>query len=149
MHGFFAQSREAKCINIVATQSYSSILSSIGNPTDTKVLIQNFVNKFWFRTDDSFTIEEILKQTGKEEKEIKSKTISENARQTNYNFLLNSFFSKDSNISESINTSYQKDFIFDSNFFSRDLETFSCLAFISTGTHILPIEKIWLKPYFS
>ena len=146
---FFAQSREAKCINIVATQSYSSILSSIGNPTDTKVLIQNFVNKFWFRTDDSFTIEEILKQTGKEEKEIKSKTISENARQTNYNFLLNSFFSKDSNISESINTSYQKDFIFDSNFFSRDLETFSCLAFISTGTHILPIEKIWLKPYFS
>ena len=146
---FFAQSREAKCINIVATQSYSSILSSIGNPTDTKVLIQNLVNKFWFRTDDSFTIEEILKQTGKEEKEIKSKTISENARQTNYNFLLNSFFSKDSNISESINTSYQKDFIFDSNFFSRDLETFSCLAFISTGTHILPIEKIWLKPYFS
>ena len=146
---FFAQSREAKCINIVATQSYSSLLATIGNQTETKVLIQNFVNKFWFRTDDSFTIEEILKQTGKEEKEIKSKTISENARQTNYNFLLNSFFSKDSNISESINTSYQKDFIFDSNFFSRDLETFSCLAFISTGSHILPIEKIWLKPYFS
>ena len=145
---FFAQSREAKCINLVATQSYSSLLSSIKDQTNTKVLIQNFVNKFWFRTDDSFTIDEILKQTGKEEKELKSKTISENARQTNYSLLFNSFFSKDSNISESINTSYNKDYIFDSNFFSRELETFSCLAFISNGTSILPVEKLWLQPYF-
>lgn len=145
---FFAQSREAKSINIVATQSYSSLLSAVRDETNTKVLIQNFINKFWFRTDDSFTIEEILKQTGKEEKEVKSKTISENARQTNYSFLFNNFFSKDSNISESINTSYHKDYIYDSNFFSRELETFSCLAFVSTGKEILPLEKLWLKPYF-
>ena len=145
---FFAQSREAKCINIVATQSYSSLLSSIRDPTSTQVLIQNLVNKFWFRTDDSFTIEEILKQTGKEEKEIKSKSISENARQTNYSFLLNSFSSKDSNISESFNCSFQKDFIYDSNYFSKELETFSCLAFISNGKQILPPEKVFLTPYF-
>lgn len=145
---FFSQSREAKSINIVATQSYSSLLSAIHDPNVTKVLIQNFINKFWFRTDDSFTIEEILKQTGKEEKQFISKTISENARQTNYNFLLNSFLSKDSNISESYNTSYQKDFIFDSNFFSRELKTFSCLAFISNGSYILPLEKLNLIPYF-
>ena len=145
---FFAQSREAKSINIVATQSYSSLLSAIKDQTNTKVLIQNLVNKLWFRTDDSFTIEEILKQTGKEEKEIKSRTISENARQTNYSFLFNSFFSKDSNISESLNTSIQKDFIFDTNYFSRELETFTCLAFISTGSLIRPLEKLWLTPYF-
>lgn len=145
---FFAQSREAKSINIVATQSYSSLLSAIRDPTNTKVLIQNFINKFWFRTDDSFTIEEIMKQTGKEEKEIQSKTISENARQTNYSFIFNNFFSKDSNISESINTSYHKDFIYDSNFFSRELETFSCLAFISNGSRIMPLDKISLSPYF-
>ena len=145
---FFAQSREAKSINIVATQSYSSLLCSIRDPTNTKVLIQNLVNKFWFRTDDSFTIDEIMKQLGKEEKEVKSKTISENARQTNYNFLFNNFFSKDSNISESINTSYHKDFIYDSNFFSRELETFSCLAFISNGSKILVPDKLRLMPYF-
>ena len=56
--------------------------------------------------------------------------------------------SKDSNISESYNTSFQKDFIFDSNFFSRDLETFTCLAFISNGHSILPLEKLILTPYF-
>lgn len=145
---FFAQSRESKSINIVATQSYSSILSSLNNPTTTKVLIQNLVNKFWFRTDDSFTIEEIIKQTGKEEKKLFSKNISENARQTSYNFMFNSFISKDSNISESLNTSFQKDFIYDSNFFSRELNTFSCLAFISNGLSILPLEKLNLNPYF-
>ncbi len=145
---FFSQSREAKSINIVATQSYSSLLSSIKDMNTTKVLIQNLVNKFWFRTDDSFTIEEIIKQTGKEEKKLLSKTISENARQTNYNFIFNSLLSKDSNISESYNTSIQKDFIFDSNFFSRELDTFNCLAFISTGYSILPLEKLYLQPYF-
>lgn len=145
---FFAQSREAKSINIVATQSYSSLLNSIKDPTSTKVLIQNLVNKFWFRTDDSFTIDEILKQTGKEEKKVQSTTIAENARKTNFNFWFNSFSSKDSNLSESINTSIQKDYIFDSNFFSRNLETFSCLSFISTGSNILPIEKLTLLPYF-
>ena len=145
---FFAQSREAKSINIVATQSYSSILNALKDKTCTTVLIQNLVNKFWFRTDDPFTIDEILKQTGKEEKEIVSHTISENARQTNYNFLFNTFFSKDSNLSESINTSSQKDFIYDSSFFTRFLNTFSCLAFISTGSSILPLQQLALTPYF-
>lgn len=145
---FFSQSREAKSINIVATQSYSSLLNTLRDKTCTTVLTQNLVNKFWFRTDDPFTIEEILKQTGKEEKEIVSRTISENARQTNYNFLFNSFFSKDSNLSESINTSFHKDFIYDSSFFSRFLDTFSCLAFISTGSYIMPLQHLSLIPYF-
>ena len=145
---FFAQSREAKSINIVATQSYSSLLNTLKDKTCTTVLIQNLVNKFWFRTDDPFTIDEILKQTGKEEKEIVSHTISENARQTNFYYLFNTFFSKDSNLSESINTSSQKDFIYDSSFFTRFLNTFSCLAFISTGSAILPLQQLSLTPYF-
>jgi len=145
---FFAQSREAKSINIVATQSYSSLLASIGDLTSTKVLIQNLVNKFWFRTDDSFTIEEITKQLGKEDKKVISKSVSENAKETNYNFLFNSFLSKNSNLSESFSTSFQKDYIYDSNYFTCQLETFSCLAFISNGLTILPTEKIFLTPYF-
>lgn len=145
---FLAQSRESKSINILATQSYSSLLAALSDQTLTKVLLQNLVNKFWFRTDDNFTIDEIIKQLGKEEKSVLTKSISENAQKTNFNFLFNSFSSKDSNLSESISTAYQKDFIFDSKFFSCELETFSCLAFISTGSHILPAQKLILTPYF-
>lgn len=145
---FFSQSREAKCINIVATQSYTSLLNSINNPNSTKVIIQCLINKFWFRTDDSFTIDEAQKQIGKIEKEHSSCTISENAKSTNYNFLTNSFISQDSSISESINTYTKKDFLFDYNFFTQKLKTFSCLGFISDGNKILKPTQINLIPYF-
>ena len=66
---FFSLSREAKCINIVSTQSYSSLKSTLKDDSSVKVIIQNLINKIWFRTDDSFTIEDAQKQLGKEEKE--------------------------------------------------------------------------------
>lgn len=145
---FFAQSREAKCINIIATQSYTSILNTLKNESCAKVIFQNLINKLWLRTDDLFTIEEAQKQIGKEYKEKVSKTISENARETNFNYITNNFFSRDSNISESINTYTEHDFIYDSNYFTRSLETFSCLAFLSDGFKIIPPQKINLIPYF-
>ena len=145
---FFSQSREAKCINIVSTQSYSSILNTIHDENASKVIIQNLVNKLWFRTDDIFTIENAQKQIGKEDKKKISKSISENSNETNYNFISNSFLSKKSNISESISTQIQNDYIFDFNFFTQNLETFSCLSFLSTGNQILPPTKLKMIPFF-
>lgn len=145
---FFAQSREAKCINIVSTQSYTSLLNTLNNESSVKVIIQNLVNKLWFRTDDIFTIEEAQKLIGKEDKEKFSKTISENAKETTYNYFFNSFLSKDSNLSESLNSYFQTDYIYDTNFFTRSLETFSCLAFLSNGNYILNPQKLKLIPYF-
>ena len=77
---FFSLSREAKCINIVSTQSYSSMKNTLKDETAVKVICQNLINKIWFRTDDIFTIEEAQKQLGKEEKVKTSKNISENAK---------------------------------------------------------------------
>ena len=83
---FFSQSREAKCINIISTQSYNSLLNTLNNKYSAEIIIQNLVNKLWFRTDDIYTIESAQKQLGKCDKEKYSRTISENAKQTNYNF---------------------------------------------------------------
>lgn len=145
---FFAQSREAKCINIVATQSYSSIQNALKDTNACKVIIQNLINKLWLRTDDIFTIEEAQKQIGKEEKEKVSKSIGENAKETNFNFFTNTLISKNSNITESINSYTQLDYIYDTNFFTQNLETFSCLAFLSDGKKILKPQKILLQPFF-
>ena len=145
---FFSESREAKCINIVSTQSYSSLLNSIKDESALKVIIQNLVNKLWFRTDDIFTIENAQKQIGKEDKEKISKTISENAQESNYNYLIQKFKSKSSNLSESINTYYQYDYVYDSHFFTQELKTFSCLAFLSDGNSTLPPQQIDMYPYF-
>lgn len=145
---FFSQSREAKCINIVSTQSYSSLLNTLQDNTNLNVILQSLVNKLWFRSDDIFTIEEIQKQIGKEEKEKISKTIAENSNDTSYNYLNNSFYSNKSNISESINQYFQSDYIYDTNFFTRNLQAFTCIAFISDGVNIIPPQKINLIPYF-
>lgn len=145
---FFAQSREAKCINIVATQSYTSLLNTLKDESSVKVILQNLVNKIWLRTDDIFTIESAQKQVGREDKIKYSRNISENAGETNYNYFINSLESKKSNISESISTQIHTDFVYDTNFFTQKLKTFSCLAFLSDGTQILPPCKVDLFPSF-
>ena len=145
---FFSMSREAKCINIVSTQSYSSLKNTLKNDTSVKVIVQNLINKIWFRTDDIFTIEEVQKQLGKEEKKKTSKTISESAKETNFNYITNTLNSLNSNISESYNSYYQTDFIYDTNFFTTNLESFTSLAFLSDGNKIYKPEKIQMLPYF-
>ncbi len=145
---FFAQSREAKCINIVATQSYTSLLNAINNQYTVKVIIQNLINKFWFRTDDTFTIEDAQKQLGKEEKTKYSQSVSESSRNLKNSYLSNILSSDKPNFSESLNTYTQFDFIFDTNYFTQSLSTFTCLAFLSTGNTILAPQELKLVPYF-
>ena len=145
---FFSLSREAKCINIVSTQSYSSLKNTLKDETAVKVITQNLINKIWFRTDDIFTIEEAQKQLGKEEKIQTSTSISENAKETKFNYVTNSLNSQNSSITESVNTYKQKDFMYDTNFFTQNLETFTSIVFLSDGYHILKPSKLKMFPYF-
>ena len=145
---FFSISREAKCINIVSTQSYSSLKNTLKDETSVKVICQNLINKIWFRTDDIFTIEEAQKQLGKHDKIKTSKNISENSKETKYNYMINSLSSLDSTISESLNFYTQYDYIYDTNFFTQDLQTFNALAFLSDGNKILKPTKLEMFPYF-
>ena len=145
---FFSLSREAKCINVVSTQSYSSLKTTLKDDASVKVIIQNLINKIWFRTDDSFTIEEAQKQLGKEEKEKISKSISESAKETKFSYITNSLNSENSNISETYSTYTQNDFIYESNYFTQNLETFTALTFLSDGNKIYPPKKLNMIPYF-
>ena len=145
---FFSLSREAKCINIVSTQSYSSLKNTLKDESSVKVIIQNLINKIWFRTDDIFTIEESQKQLGKEEKEKTSKSISESAKETTFSYITNSLNSQNSNISETFSTYTQNDFIYELNFFTQNLETFTALTFLSDGNKILTPRKLNMFPYF-
>ncbi len=145
---FFSLSRESKCINIVSTQSYSSLKSALRDEASVKVITQNLINKIWFRTDDIFTIEEAQKQLGKEEKKKFSKTVSESAKETNFSYITNTLNSSNSNISESYNSYFQSDYIYDTNFFTRELETFTALTFLSDGNRIFEPRKFQMLPYF-
>ena len=143
---FYAQSREAKCISVVSTQSYTSLLKAVKDPNSAKVIIQNLVNKIWFRTDDNFTIEEAQKQLGKEDKTKLTRSISENAKESKYSYIFKTFKSDNSSLSESVSTQIYHDFIYDFNSFSRELKTFQAICFLSNGSEILKPQVIQLKP---
>ena len=145
---FFSLSREAKCINILSTQSYSSLKTTLKDESSVKVIVQNLINKIWFRTDDIFTIEEAQKQLGKEDKEKVSKSISESAKETNFSYITNTLNSQNSNISESYSTYVQNDYIYESKFFTQNLETFTALTFLSNGNTIYPPKKLKMFPHF-
>lgn len=145
---FFSLSREAKCINIVSTQSYSSLKNTLKEDAEVKVILQNLINKIWFRTDDAFTIEEAQKQLGKEDKEKISKSISESAQKTHFSYITNTLNSENTNISESYSTYLQRDYIYETQFFTQELETFTALTFLSDGNKIYPPRKLKMLPYF-
>ena len=67
---------------------------------------------------------------------------------TKFSYITNSLKSVDSNISESYNSYYQNDYIYDTNFFTRNLETFSALTFLSDGEKIFEPKKVQMLPYF-
>ena len=52
------------------------------------------------------------------------------------------------NITESLNTYIQKDYVYDTNFFTQELETFTCISFLSDGSKILKPSKLKMFPYF-
>jgi len=85
---------------------------------------------------------------GKEDKIKISFGFSENSSDNNSNTIIDALSSHKISSSESINKYSQSDFVFDTNFFTRELETFSCIAFLSTGSHVLVPQKLNLTPYF-
>ena len=61
---------------------------------------------------------------------------------------MDTLVSRDSSISESFNKFTQKDFIFDTNFFTQELKTFYSICFLSNGFNILKPEMLKMIPYF-
>lgn len=140
---FLSLSREAKCMNIYSMQSYSSLINTLKNEQASKVIIQNLVNKIWFRNDDNYTIEEILKQIGRERKLLKTSTISEGASESKKS-IFKGFKNHKSNISESVSYAENNDYIFEANVISRNLQTFEALVLLSENGRMNDVKKIKL-----
>ncbi len=141
---FFSLSREYKCINVVAMQSYSSLKNTLNNEAASNVIIQNFVNKIWFRNDDVYTIGEIVKQLGKEEKRRTNISVSENSQESKYNIFSKNFKNNKSGITESYNISENLEERIDSSYFSSYLKTFEAVCILSDGLNSKLYKKVRL-----
>lgn len=142
---FFSLSREYKCINVISMQSYSSLLNALKDENASNVILQNFINKIWFRNDDDYTVKKIISQLGKEKIINKSKTYSENGRNARYNIALNKFISYKSDFSQSYSESEKIENKYNQDFFTQNLNTFEAMSLISDGNKINLYEKIKMK----
>lgn len=142
---FFSLSREYQCINIISMQSYSSLIEKLRNEYAAKIIIQNLVNKIWFRNDDTYTISEVIKQIGKETMRYQTTNVTESPKFTHFNIFSNKFKSYHSSLSKSYSFSEKKEYIIDENYFSYQLNTFQAVCLISDGMEIKLYKKCYLK----
>lgn len=140
---FLSLSREAKCINIISTQSYSSLKNNLKDKDAANVIIQNLVNKIWFRNDDNYTISEAIKQLGKVNVIKENTSISEAGVESKKYLFREGFKNKKSSITKALNYVKVKENEYDENFFTRELKTFEALMFISTKEGIVTKKVIF------
>lgn len=139
---FFSLSREAKCINVISTQSYTSLRNTLKDTDSAGVILQNFVNKIWFRNDDNYTITEAIKQLGKVEVKRENTSITENAQESMKYLLQSGFKNRKSSISNGINYVITKENEFDENFFTRELKTLEALVFLQNDKEEIKPKKV-------
>lgn len=142
---FFSISREYKCINIVSMQSYSSLLNNLQDEYSLRVVIQNFVNKIWFRNDDTYTISEIIKQIGKEKRQYKTLSVSEGGQDSKYSIMLKKFKNIKSSLSHSYSLSEKDEYVLNEEYFSLKLKTFEAACVISDGYNMKFIKRVKFK----
>ena len=143
---FLAEGREANAITIVATQSLSSLETTLGREKPTQAIFQNFKTKILGNSSDLATIRAFQELAGKQEKKRISRSVSEQLPHASRNMFLGGYESKDTNVSESMSTSDHEEYSVTGREFSR-LNSFEAFAQIYDGVST-DFRKIFLKPFF-
>ena len=142
---FFSLSREYKSINVISVQSYNSLVNALQDNKSANVIIQNLVNKIWYRNDDMYTVKEIIKQLGKEQKNIETMSYTESGQNSRYSVINNNFKDYKTGLSKSYTVNKKDEYKFNEEYITCKLDTFEAICFISDGSKIKVYEKIKLK----
>ncbi len=144
---FYSVSRESKCINIVSTQSYSSLMKTLKNEEALQTILTNLTNKIWLRTDDKKTADAAVAQCGTVIREYVTKGFNENAK-LGYSNIMGRKLKQDAQFGENLNISLKIVDKFKVTTFTVDLPIFKAIAYLSDGTKILKPTMVHLEPYF-
>ncbi len=143
---FMGKAREAKPAVIVATQSMSSLMDSVGSQRAAMVLMQNFRTRIACHSSDSETIKLFQELAGKEDREFESHSLSETAQSAKRNLLAGGFDSQNSSLNESVSRAKRREDLITGREFSR-LRTFEAFAQVFDGIET-KFLKLYLKPDF-
>ena len=143
---FFALSRQAKCIPIVATQSISSLRSTLPGES-WRTLLQTFRTKIFLSLSDDFSARTASEMCGKEEQLKLNYSISENGQDAKVSMLTGRTMAQRSTVSASKSYNVQRDFVFEPKIFS-ELKNAESIVLAYDGVNPLPPSVCYLKPYY-
>jgi type IV secretory pathway TraG/TraD family ATPase VirD4 len=143
---FFSVSRQAKCIAIVATQSISSLRSSLPGES-WRTLLQTFRTKIFLALSDEFSTKIAAELCGQEDKPFINYTITESGQDAGVGLFTGKTTSEKESISASKNYSLRRDFRFTQKMFA-ELATAQAIVIPYDGTRALESTICYLKPYY-
>lgn len=143
---FFALSRQARCIPIVATQSISSLRSTLPGES-WRTLLQTFRTKIFLSLSDDFSARTASELCGKEEQLKPNYNISEHGQDAGVSILTGHASAHRSTIGTSKGYSLQRDFIFEPRVFA-ELKNAQAIVLAYDGVNPWPPSYCYLKPYY-
>jgi hypothetical protein len=143
---FFALSRQAKCIPIVATQSISSLRSTLPGES-WRTLLQTFRTKIFLSLSDDFSAETASRLCGKEEMLKPSYSLSENGQDARVSVLTGRATSHKATLSTSKTYTTHMLPTFEPKVFT-ELKNAQSIVLAYDGLNPMPPTYCYLKPYY-
>src|SRR6266566_9306481 len=144
---FFSLSRQAKCIPIVATQSISSLKSSLPGET-WRTLLQTFRTKIFLALSDDFSAKIASELCGREDQLKIGYNLSETGHDTHVSLLTGKAVSPRANLTASKTYSLRSDDRFDMKTFT-ELKNAQAIVLAYDGFNPHPPTLCYLKPYYN
>lgn len=144
---FFSLSRQPKCIPIIATQSISSLKSTIPGES-WRTLIQTFRTKIFLSLSDDFSAKTASELCGKEDQLKVSYNLSESGHDARISLLTGKAISHKANITASKSYYPQSDYRFDMKTFT-ELKNAQAIVIAYDGVNPMPPSFCYLKPYYN
>jgi len=143
---FFALSRQAKCIPIVATHSISSLRSTLPGES-WRTLLQTFRTKIFLALSDDFSARIASDLCGKEEQLKLNYSISETGQDAGVSVFTGRATAHHATIGTSKSYNVQRDFVFEPKVFS-ELKNAQAIVLAYDGLNPWPPTYCYLKPYY-
>src|ERR1700735_2636489 len=144
---FFSLSRQPKCIPIIATQSISSLKSSVPGEA-WRTLLQTFRTKIFLSLSDDFSAKTASELCGRGDQVKVSYNLSESGHDARVSLLTGNTLSHRANITASKSYNTQSDFRFDMKTFT-ELRNAQSVVVAYDGLNPIPPSFCYLKPYYN
>jgi hypothetical protein len=144
---FFSLSRQPKCIPIIATQSISSLKSTLPGES-WRTLLQTFRTKIFLALSDDFSAKTASELCGREDQLKTSYNLSESGHDAHVSLLTGKSISHKANLTASKSYYPHSDFRFDMKTFT-ELKNAQAVVIAYDGLNPLPPTFCYLKPYYN